>query len=437
MKRIVIVTEVINRELDNAILLKCILQKRGYDVKIMSKTEQISSKKTDLLLIPNCYNTENYEFYRYRFNCKSGRIVSMQYEQVLSKYSIDSEFYKPTGRANKVLQLCWGKNSYKRLLNYGVREDKLKIVGAIQLDTVRNEFSGLWKSKKQLASEYSIPEDKKWMLYISSFSCAQDNVIQDKLRNVFSEDRVERFKQVSAISQRDTLKWFDKFLETHDDIMIIYRPHPVELNSPLVKKIMKKYPEQFRCINDLGIKQWIKVCDIISTWFSTSVVESFMMKKNCLIIRPTEIPYIDECEIYYKCGMLKTYEEMVCAVENYRETIDDFSIPVDDICLHYDIQDIPTYVRIADIIESEMDNEGDKEKNFVFNRIWYLIKTKAYLRIWIKKVYQIMYRKLHIKVNNSKLRNKFFIEEWEKSVDNSINNKKDIKEKINIISKII
>ena len=40
-KKVVIVIEVANRELDNALLLKAELEKRGYDVSIMSKTEQL------------------------------------------------------------------------------------------------------------------------------------------------------------------------------------------------------------------------------------------------------------------------------------------------------------------------------------------------------------------------------------------------------------
>ena len=54
-KDVVIVTEVANRELDNALLIKTELERRGYRVKIMSKTEQLRLKKTDILITPNSY----------------------------------------------------------------------------------------------------------------------------------------------------------------------------------------------------------------------------------------------------------------------------------------------------------------------------------------------------------------------------------------------
>ena len=92
-KNVVIVIEVANRELDNALLLKAELEKRGYRVRVLNKTEQFCLKETDILITPNCYIKSNYEFYRYRFNCKSGNIVNLQYEQVLSPIEEDNELY--------------------------------------------------------------------------------------------------------------------------------------------------------------------------------------------------------------------------------------------------------------------------------------------------------------------------------------------------------
>lgn len=436
MKRIVIVIEVVNRELDNALLLKCVLEKRGYKVKILSKTEQISIKKTDILIIPNCYNTENYEFYRYRFNCKSGQIVSMQYEQVLAKYSIKNGFYNPKGRAKDVVQLCWGSNSYERMLQYGVDKKKIEIVGAIQLDTTRQQFDRMFKTKNELAKEYHIDIEKKWILYISSFSCAQENLIQDRLREVFDEERVLRFKKVSAISQKYTLDWFDEFLTINDEYVVIYRPHPVELNSKSISDLRKKYPDKFKCIYDLGIKQWIKVSDIVSTWFSTSIVESYMMKKNCLIFRPVEIDEEDECEIYYGCNSYKTYDDMTKSILNYANTLEQFPIDKDEIFRHYDEKELPTYERIADYIK-QMEGDGNKEEKYDIHRIRYMMKNNIYIKILLKKSYQLLYKKFHFRITNEKIRNKFFIEEWEKSIDNLINNKSEIDKKLKILKEII
>ena len=77
-KNAVIVIEVANRELDNALLLKAELEKRGFSVSIMSKTEQLRFQETDVLITPNCYIKANYDFrevkkigYRFRFIRKS------------------------------------------------------------------------------------------------------------------------------------------------------------------------------------------------------------------------------------------------------------------------------------------------------------------------------------------------------------------------------
>ena len=96
-KTVVIVIEVANRELDNALLLKAELERRGYEVEILSKTEQLRLRETDILVTPNCYIKPNYDFYRYRFNCKSGSIVNLQYELLFwtlkMNLMIDSGFF--------------------------------------------------------------------------------------------------------------------------------------------------------------------------------------------------------------------------------------------------------------------------------------------------------------------------------------------------------
>jgi len=437
MKRIAIIVEVINRELENALLLKCELERRGYKVKILNKTEQFAIRSNDLIIIPNCYNTQNYEFYRYRFNCKSGNIVSLQSEQILSKDPDELEFYIPKGRAKEVHQLCWGEEAFNRLSDGGISKNNLSVVGAIQLDTARAEFNDLWKTREIIAQEFELPQNRKWLLFISSFSYTEDNLVSQAVAQDFGEKHVTELKKISAASQKGTLQWFDELLEIRKDIAIIYRPHPTELQSVLVNNLKQKYDNRFFCINDYSIKQWIKVCDVITTWFSTSIAEATVMKKNCLIIRPIKIPELNECGIYIGAEMIEDKGTLFDRIDKYNEISDMVSINKDIFDYYYDILETPSYMRICDVIEKEIRKTDNKEEYFWIHRMKYLLKEYLIIKVGIKRVYMFLYKHFKFHIKNKNIRSKFFVEEWEKSVNNRINAKESVEMKIKMFRKVV
>ena len=430
MKRtnVVIVIEVANRELDNAILLKSELENRGYFVHILSKTEQFRIRNTDILVTPNCYIKANYEFYRYRFNCTSGRIVNLQYEQVLSPIEENNELYSLDETSRKVIHICWGKHTFDRLTGKHVSPEYLPVTGAILLDTTRPLFDSYWKSRNQIAEEFKLPENKKWILYISSFACFIGSKINEVQKETHTQDNVDRFALVTDSSQKATLSWFDQFLDEHDEYVVIYRPHPVELSSPQVRAVVSKHPDNFRVIQDYEVKQWLKVADIPCTWISTAIAESYFAGKNCLVFRPLPVPEDVDCVLYKGVYAAETYEEFCDQICNYRQSIACFPISREVIEYYYAFNDEYAFENIADVIDREKAKAGyKKEAEYEKNRWKYLFSNHVLLKLMIKKVYRCWYRITGISLMNKSLRERFFIEEWEKTVDNRINRRKGIK----------
>ncbi len=435
-KKVGIIVEVINREMDNAILLKEALKYNGFNAKIYFKTENYAFRKNDILIIPNSYNTENYNFYRYRFKCKSGNMIDMQYEQVFRKVDENADYLKIKGRAQDILHLCWGENSYIRANQlYGVAKENLSIVGPIQFDHTREEFKKNLYTKSELAEKYKLPIDKKWILFISSFTSTEDNVFVENAKIVVSEDRTLNYQNLSRLSKNEIVKWFDKFLFENPDYILIYRPHPVELSSQIVKELKERH-NNFLCISDYSVKQWIYSCDIVTTWFSTSIFESYYMKKNCLIFRPIDFNENEDYELYVNCNKISNYDEFVKGILDYNADITYFPINVSKINYFYNFDIVPTYVRIIDEIKKNS-NVIKKEKNYSLHRFKYELKNKNILKDIIKKIYSFMFKKFNFKINNAKLRNKFFIEEWEKSAKNPLKSKKYIKERTKEYKQIV
>ncbi|MBQ3373387.1 MAG: hypothetical protein IJG40_09685 [Oscillospiraceae bacterium] len=435
-KNAVIVIEVANRELDNALLLKAELEKRGYIVSIMSKTEQLRFQETDILITPNCYIKANYDFYRYRFNCKSGRIVNLQYEQVLSPIEEDNELYSLDPVTKEITNICWGRHTVDRLRRKDVRPELLPVTGAIQLDTTRPQFDDYWKSRDEIAKEFNLPTDKKWILYISSFACFIGSKINEVQKETHTEDNVERFAVVTDLSQKATLSWFDRFLAERDDYVVIYRPHPVELSSPQVQEVVGKHPESFRCIQDYEVKQWLKVADIPCTWLSTAISESYFVGKNCLVFRPCEISADVDCVLYEGVRAAEDYESFRAQILGYNPGLEAFPIDRNLIEYYYDFSAEPAYRKIADVVDGPLPEAGDLE-TYEKDRIKYLLSNHLPLKLSVKKAYRGWYRLTGRKIRNRRFREKFFVEEWEKTVDNRINNSRGIQLKEQKFKEII
>ena len=437
-KNVIIAIEVANRELDNALLLKVELERRGYSVRIMSKTEELSNSPADILITPNCYIKADYDFYRYRFNCPSGMLVNLQYEQVLSPIEENNELYSLDATSKEITHICWGRHTVERLTGKGVKAENLPITGAIQLDTTRPMFDSRWRSREEIASEFGLDLSQKWILYISTFATMSDGLINEAQKKGHTEENVDAFAAVTEKSQAETLLWFDRFLsdDGFSDYTVIYRPHPVELSSPGVTKMREKHPDRFRVIQDYEIKQWLKVADIPCTWISTAISESYFVGKNCLVFRPSEVPHDVDCVIYEGVKAAKTYDEFLNQIEAYNPSVEAFPIDRNLIEYYYDFSPVPAFRKITDVIDIQKPRVSDVS-SFEKERREYLKADKIKLKLAAKKIYRAWYKLTGVKLGSKKLRSKFFIEEWEKTVDNKINSEELIAKKQEFFRKMI
>ena len=420
-KEVVIVYENVVRELDNSLLLMAELEQRGCSVKLVYKPEGILWKhRSGVVLLPNCYNTKDYEKYNYLLNTNGSEYICLHYEQVLSKRVEKIGIHNPKGKAKDIWMLCWGENCYKRLVDYGISKRMLRICGAMQLDFLREEFCEFYMSRTEIAKKYGLDESKKWMLYISSFSYVDNTIIAKYTGKELGDyEFVKKFTEISTKSQRATLGWFEKFVCENQDVIIIYRKHPVEAANKNILALKHQYPERFFDISDLSVKQWIKVSDIITTWFSTSAAEVYMAKKPLQVIRPYPIEMEYDVPYYYNANCIDSYDKLK-DIANADESVLINSIPEDVIKEYYFIDELPAYVRVADTVEEAFKNPTSLSENrlaFAWNRILYLLKDGKLAKYIVKKSYQFIYLKTGWQLKNSKLRKQFEVSDWEKRAE--------------------
>lgn len=277
------------RELENAVLLASALRIRGYSVEITHVfSAKMLYKKVKVLIVPAAYNSKDIFNYTHFFRCKIYKIINLQYEQVLSEKQEQIGAQNPKELAVKIQHIVWGERTKHRLMCAGIHESNLHVVGHIATDLDFPRFSSIFLERREIAQKYGLPMEKNWHIFLSSFTlCNMSEALKIELTRK-TGDLTEKI-WITDYSQEKILQWFENIIRKNADIYIIYRAHPAECISNKVLDLEKKYVN-FRCISDLSVRQWIHVVDSISTWFSTSIIDTYYANKNCAVLRPIDIP---------------------------------------------------------------------------------------------------------------------------------------------------
>ena len=386
-----IVYEHVEREIYNAHLLKFELEKRGYDVKISPilepKLPYLNAPK--LLITPWFYDNDNVEAIRFAYIRRMKKVLSLQYEQVISKNWIEIGTHCPSDLAQRANTVCWGEKIKRRYMYAGVPEKNLKVIGDIKTDFSKPEFQSIFKTKKELSEEFNIPLSHDWHLFISSFSFANPNqdFINTLKHDMKDDNKVKIWHDINLKSKNAILNWIEKFITENPNEEFIYRPHPSEFktNDPTeFHELEKKYPN-FHFIFKYPIQDWIVSSQYINTWISTSIIDVYLLNKKCNILRPLKLdPYYD-IETFVDATHLTSYEEF--ERENSINSKNPFPISKETLREYYNI-DRNNYIfkEIADYAE-EIINDKKYEKNFynyfpLLDNILFIVKKILNKRIF-------------------------------------------------------
>lgn len=343
------------RELENLCLLKYELENRGYSVKIMhieDKEANMAVKPlyhAKVVILMACYRNSTLEWHTKNF-VKFDKVIDMQWENIV--YPKDENnpavFKNYTGIGKEVVRVSWGEENRRRMLNI-VHMDpkKVKLIGHVGMDFLRDELKGYYLNKNQLFLEYGLDVNKKVILFASPFYA--DNLSDDYINDMcsrFGEDwRV--YYSFMKKSEIEILHWMDKLCSSRNDVLVIYRPHPGHIGKKM-NEVAQKHAN-FKIISDKSIKQWIIVSDKIYTGNSSTFVEAFFAKKMCDFLFPYPVTPGFELGIIKNAKQIQTYQEFYHSIDEKEEQ---FSVPEKDIDYVYTVDwKVPSYVKFADMAE--------------------------------------------------------------------------------------
>ena len=373
------------REFDAVCLIKTELERRGYTVEFTCTYDEdrvrfIDRKPARVVLASALYNDACLYGFVYSIAGFCKKVVNLQWEQSLTNQDeSDPNFYQnPKGYAIEALHLCWGEEPRNRLLRAGVSPDRAVVTGPVQMDTLRPEFKDFYLHKEELASQFGLDAGREWILFISSFTFVN---MSDEEYNKELEcmgERLNDFRLLSIQSKQKVINWLERAISNYPGKLFIYRPHPSENGDESLIDLEGKC-RNFRIINDLSVKQWIKCCDKILTWYSTSAAEVFFSGKSCSILRPMEIPSEWEVSTYRNAYLITNIDDFLDALER-----SDAPFPLDTslVSNYYQVQqDVPAYVRVCDVLEAVLNTSGfdmRRTRPFTRLRLW-VLRTRARL----------------------------------------------------------
>ena len=345
------------RELENLCLMKYELDKRGYKTRIIHIEDARALKAmrpiyhAKVVVTMACYENASIEWHTKNF-VKFEKNIDLQWENIVFPMDEkDTNAYKNySGVAKEVVRVSWGEMNRKRMLEVAKMDPKkVKLIGHVGMDFLRDELKGYYRSKEDVLKEYEIPVDKKIFLFISPyFSDYHTEEYLIEMCKRFGEGWRSYYKDCMLPSKKIILDWMGKICEERKDVVFIYRPHPGE-ESEQADALEKKY-SNFRVIRTLSVKQWILVSDKIYTGNSSTFVEAFFAKKMCYLLFPIPVPSDYELAFLKDADKIKDYEDFEASTKES----DNRPFPVSEQLIDevYTIDwKKPSYVKFADMAE--------------------------------------------------------------------------------------
>ena len=357
------------RELENLCLIKYELDRRGYRTKIVhiEDAEALKAMRpiyhTKVVVTMACYQNSSIEWHTKNF-VKFDKLIDMQWENIVFPMDEkDTKAYKNySGVAKDVVRVSWGEMNKRRMLDV-VKMDprKVKLVGHVGMDFLREKLRGYYRSKEAVLSEYGIPVDKKIFLFVSPyFSDSHTEEYLVEMCRRFGEGWRYYYQDCMLPSKKIVLDWIGRICEKRGDVVFVYRPHPGE-ESAQADEMTRKYAN-FKVIGDLSVRQWILISDKIYTGNSSTFVEAFFGKKMCYLLFPVPVPADYELAFLKEADKISDYAEF----ETTTHEEDDRPFPVSEELIDqvYTIDwEKPSYIKFVDMAE-----EGFKDPYYDLTR---------------------------------------------------------------------
>lgn len=370
---VLIYYELVERNYENDLLIKTELEKRGYSVCLCNLFWRDFWKslfyRPKVVMLTACRDIGQVAAqFPFLFKRKV-YLINMQEEQIAFSSDFDLNLFMPQGKARDAYHFSWGSFSDDYLVKAGVETSHIIKMKPIQFDLCNKEFDDYFYSREYIAKKFDLDVQKKWVLFASDFCISAQYGTESKLQALCDKlnDNYRKVYEVEIATQRVLYEWWDRYLETHKDVIIIYRQHPSEIESlSFIEDLCSKH-DNFVCHREYSIKQWIHVVDIFTTWISSSIMEAYYANIPCFALGDSKLIVEKGVAI-----PLFNYEKYVAGYDLFENVMDHPKkyqleyMPIDQQAIkkYYGEHDQKfAYLQICDYVDQVLQNKAEMKKN--------------------------------------------------------------------------
>jgi len=308
------------RELDVACAVAAFLEKEhGLSVEVMQwpvgfgrNVHLLRPRK--MVILPYCYVEEDYSpllaYWR------DVHYVNLTWEQLL--YPGNEKAKTPRGEfvIKDVIHHAWSEQYVKSLKKYGVSDKHIFLNGQPAYTLYETPYRFYFKSREELAQQYSLDPSKKWIFFPENYNWAfyMKNRLDLFIRDGQTADQVDTMKEFCDFSLSQVLKWFEELMHSSEDVEVIIRPRPsttVDEFVSVIRKRLGKIPSGLSVIQDGTVREWILASDIVVSSHSTSLIEASIAGKRTYMLEPYPIPVDLQAMWHQYLPHIKNYDDLV------------------------------------------------------------------------------------------------------------------------------
>ncbi len=322
------------RELDVACAVAALLETNyGLSVEIVQWPVEFGRvvhtiRPNKIVILPYCYVEE--DFSPLLAYWRGVHYVNLTWEQLL--YPGNEKAKMPRGDfvIKDVVHHAWSKHYVESLKKNGVSNKHIFLNGQPAYSLYDEPYSSYFKSREELAKQYSLDISKKWIFFPENYNWAF--YMKDRLdmfiRDGQTPDQVNTMKEFCDLSLDQVLHWFEKIVRAVDGIEIIVRPRPsttVDEFVSVLRGSLGKIPTGLHLIQGETVREWILASDVVFSSHSTSLIEASIAGKQAYMLEPYPVPEALQAVWHQLLLHIKKYDDFmdICKPNKSNKIIDE------------------------------------------------------------------------------------------------------------------
>ena len=288
--------EHVAREMDVACAVKCLAEGRH---GLRFAVEHVYEHGHDLMrtyapriiAMPFFYGVEYLAVEEYVARWPETQFFNVAWEQIFYKGHLGLKRPSDDFARQKVAHHAWGAFYADYLRASGVDPEQVWVNGNPVYQLYLDPYRSFYADRATLASRYALDPGKRWILIPENYRWAfiQDYTIVGRERAGANGDELRAMRRFAASSLARLLSWCNELAKKHDVEMIL-RPKPAtmlqEMEDFYRERVGNERASGLHFIKDESIREWILAGDVVTSAFSTTLIEAAIAGKAVFMVEP-------------------------------------------------------------------------------------------------------------------------------------------------------